>query len=307
VYKRQDDESSFVSLNLAFVRDGAYVEIPDGIVVDKPVTLLFLATGSEISTHTHPRILVNAGKGSAVSIAEVFASSGERAYLTNVVTEIFADANAQVDHYRLQLEGPQAWHIGTSLAALGRDSVYRNHYFSFGGKLARNDIHTVLRAEGAECVLNGLFMPRGNRHMDSSTLIDHASPRCSSHEQYKGILDDSSHGVFTGRIIVRPDAQKTDARQSNSNLLLSEKAMMDTRPQLEIYADDVKCSHGATIGRIDEQALFYLRSRGIDEKQALGVLSYAFAGDIISRVTVEPLRKYLDTLVHRMLNEAAKD
>jgi Fe-S cluster assembly protein SufD len=226
---------------------------------------------------------------------------GSGTYFRNVVTDTVVGEDAQVHVYKLQEESVQATHIATAYAHVSRGGNYRNHYFGFGGSLVRNNLHTVFGDEHAECTMNGLFIPMNAQHMDHHTVIDHAHANCNSHELYKGILLDNSRGVFSGRIIVRKDAQKTDARQSNNNLLLSENAQIDTKPQLEIWADDVKCTHGATIGRIDEEALFYLRSRGISGVQAHRMLSHAFASELLSHVQLPALREHVDNAIHLRL------
>ena len=292
---------AFSALNTAFMTDGAVIHIKNRGANQKPIHLLFIATRENVVSH--PRILVVAEAGSQTTVIESYACLFDGCYFTNALTEIALMEDAQVDHYKLQEESTKAFHVATLQVHQDRDSRFASHSISFGGQLVRNDINIVLDAEGAACTLNGLFMVGGRQHVDYHTRVDHAKANCTSEEVYKGILDGRSRGVFNGRVKVHPDAQKTDARQSNNNLLLSRDAEIDTKPELEIYADDVKCSHGATVGQLDEHALFYLRSRGIGEDQARGLLTYGFARDILDRVDLAPLRhKLTEELLHRMPN-----
>jgi Fe-S cluster assembly protein SufD len=289
--------SGFAALNAAFLADGALVHLPRGAVLEHPVHLLFIATGQEDPIIAQPRILVVAGEGSQVSVIESYASLGEGTYFTNTVTEVVLEDNARVEHYKLQHEHVRAFHVATLQAHLDRDSRFTSHSVSFGGQLTRNDINAVLDAPGAECTLNGLYMVGGRQHVDFHTTVEHASPHGTSEEYYKGILDGHSRGVFNGRVHVHPDAQKTDSQQASKNLLLSRDAEVDTKPELEIYADDVKCSHGATVGQLDADMLFYLRARGIDKAAARGLLTYGFAQDIIDRIPLEPVRGQLEAVL----------
>ena len=292
-------EHAFSALNTAFMADGAVIHVAEGNEARHPVHLLFIATSEDVVAH--PRILVVAEAASRVSVIESYASLENGCYFTNALTEIALMEDARVDHYKLQEESTKAFHIATLQVHQDRASRFASHSVSFGAQLARNDINVLLDAEGVDCTLNGLFMTGGRQHVDYHTLIDHAKPQGSSDENYKGMLSGRSRGVFNGRIKVHPDAQKTDAHQSNNNLLLSRDAEIDTKPQLEIYADDVKCSHGATVGQLDEHALFYLRSRGIGEAEARGLLTYGFARDILDRVEIPALRARLtDALLERM-------
>jgi Fe-S cluster assembly protein SufD len=301
---------AFIALNTAFIADGAFVELPPGTVVEKPICILFVSTLD--GTVTHPRCLIRVGANSEVRIVEAYvdmrvsptrqrgakeeSSLARRAngrankYFTNAVTEVVAGENARIDHYRLQRESLEAFHVGVTQVQMERNSRFTSHYLGLGGKLVRNEVRANLGAEECECTLNGLYLAAGAQHLDNFTVIDHAMPRCASHELYKGILDDKSHGVFNGKIFVHQDAQKTDAKQTNQTLLLSDYAVINTKPQLEIYADDVKCTHGATVGQLDAESIFYLRSRGIGLAQARALLTFAFANDIVNRVAVEPLR-----------------
>jgi Fe-S cluster assembly protein SufD len=294
------DNHAFTALNTAFIHDGAFVSIPKGAIVDRPIHLIFAATSLGEGCVAHPRNLILAGPCSRASLIETYVGLEEEAYLTNAVTEIVAAENAAIDHCKIQRESEEAFHVATTQIHQARGSKVASHFVSLGGALVRNEVRAVLDAEGCECTLNGLYLAHDQQHIDNHTVIDHAKPHCTSHELYKGILDGQAHGVFNGKIFVRQDAQKTDAKQTNQTLLLSEDAVINTKPQLEIYADDVKCTHGATVGQLQEDAIFYLRSRGIGAEAARGLLTYAFANDIISRLAVDPLRVQLeDFLLHR--------
>jgi Fe-S cluster assembly protein SufD len=297
---------AFVALNGALVEDGAVVIIPEGVVLEQPIHLVFASTGGETPTATSPRTLIVSGKGSEASVVETYTGVGEQAYLVNAVTDAVVGDNATLNHYRIQLEGPSAYHISNSRSRQGRDSRYLHHNINLGGRLVRNDLMAVLEGEGGWCQLNGLNLTSGEQHVDNHTTLDHTKPHCDSRELYKGILSGRSRGVFNGRIIVRRDAQKTDAKQSNPNLLLSAGALANTRPQLEIYADDVKCTHGATIGRLDSEAVFYLRSRGMSEAEARGLLLEAFAGEVLQEIGPEPLQAYLRSVVAECLESATR-
>lgn len=295
-YARYQDHA-FVALNTALLRDGAFIEIPKGIVLDRPIHLLFLKTASEQPAVSCPRVLLVIGRDSQAGFIESHLTVGGGVHFTNAVTEIAAGENAIVDHYKLQMENRRSFHVAAVQAHQDRSSAFHSYLISQGGALVRNDINSVLDGEGGECVLNGLYIAKDGQHVDNHTTLDHARPHCSSREIYKGILDGRAAAVFNGRIIVRKDAQKTDAKQTNKNLLLSEEASINTKPQLEIYADDVKCTHGATVGQLGEELLFYLRSRGIGNEEARRLLTYAFAGDIVERIKFQPLRSRLDGLL----------
>jgi Fe-S cluster assembly protein SufD len=298
-------EHAFVALNTAFLEDGAFIQIPEGVVLEEPIYILFYAAGGASQTIANPRTLILAGRNSQVSIVEVYIGTGHSSYLTNAVTEIVLGENAVVDHYKLQQEADVAFHISTTQVNQARSASFYSHSVSLGGALVRNDVNVVLDGEGAECTLDGLYVESGNQHVDNHTMIDHAKAHGSSRELYKGILDGNSSGVFNGSVIVRKDAQKTDARQSNKNLLLSEGAEINTKPQLEIFADDVKCSHGATIGQIDQEAMFYLRSRGLDVESARGLLLYAFSNEIIDRVKPAEVRSLIADAISRRVAPGA--
>jgi len=289
-----DDNACFAALNSAFIRDGAFVHVPRGVVVERPIHLLFISTGNSSPTASHPRNLIIAQRDSQATVIESYVGLNDGVYLTNAVTEVSVAENAFIDHCKLQQEGGDGYHIATTQVRQQRASRFSSHYFSLGGRLVRNEVNVTLADEGCECTLNGLYVAAGDQHMDNRTRIDHAKPHCNSHELYKGILDDRAKGVFNGKIYVHPDAQKTDAKQSNRVLLLSDDAVIDTKPQLEIYADDVKCTHGATVGQIDETAMYYLRSRGIAEDLARSLLVYAFANEIASALELEAVREHVE-------------
>jgi len=297
------DGNAFVALNTAFLSDGALIEIPRGVRAEEPIHVLFLTVPGGEPGVSHPRCMILAGRGSQATVVEEYSSLDEGSYFTNEVTEIVTEEGAVVEHVKLQLESPEAFHVGTVQGIQERNSVFNSHNLSFGGSLVRNDVNSVLNAEGAECVLNGLFVAGARQHVDNHTALDHAKPHCNSRELYKGILDGDATGVFNGKILVRKDAQKTNAIQSNKNLLLSKNAVVNTKPQLEIYADDVRCTHGATVGQLDAEALFYMQSRGIPRTAARDLLTYAFAADILDRMTVTGLRGRLEEILYRKLSE----
>lgn len=285
------------ALNSALFSDGAVVRIPEYSAWDTPVHLVFVSTADAPDTATHPRVLVIAGRDSEAAVIETHCGVGGTPYWTNAVTEIVAADNARLDHYRLQQETLSAFHSSLVEIHQGRDANVTTHSVSFGGALVRNDVEVVLEDENSECTMNGLYAINGRQHVDNRTCVDHTMPHCTSHQLYKGVLDGYARGVFGGKIIVRPDAQKTDAFQSNKNLLLSENADVNTKPQLEIDANDVKCSHGATIGQIDDEAAFYMRSRGLGESEARSLLTYAFAADLLERMKFAPVRDRFESLL----------
>ncbi len=290
------EDRAFVALNTAFFEDGALVEVAPKTVLEKPVYLLFITTegGEPEPVVTHPRNLILVGHSAQVSLVEAHFSLGvEDTYLTNAVTEIVVGENGIVEYVKAEAESDRAFHISAITSNQDRSSRVSTFALQFGGALVRDEIRTVLDGEGAESHLYGLYVISGDEHADNHTTIDHAKPHCSSREVYKGVLDGRAMGVFNGKIIVRQDAQKTDSKQSNKNLLLSNEAVINTKPQLEIYADDVKCTHGATIGQIDEESLFYLRSRGIGLEDARNLLVQAFANDVIEKIRFQPLRECL--------------
>ncbi len=282
----------FAALNTARFRDGAVLRIPAGVVVDRPIQLAFLGGDMDRPTLSAPRILIVAGRASQATVVESHLSDAGHS-LHCAVSEIVLDDGAVVDHYRIVEEGPETTHIAAIDVSLGRDSAYRCHGFTLGGGLVRNDIFATLTGEGADAILNGLYLTGGRQHVDNHLRVRHQAPHCTSHQLYKGVLNDRSRAVFNGRIIVDPGAQKTDAKQSNRNLLLSETALAHSNPQLEIFADDVRCTHGSTVGRLDEDAVFYLRSRGIDRTTAESLLTFAFASEVVDGVRLEPIRDEL--------------
>jgi len=295
-------ERPFSALNTAFVHDGAFVHVAAKATAELPIQLLFVATGEQ-RVVIHPRNLVVVEREARASIVETYAALRDGAYWTNAVTEIAVGDGARLDHYRVQREGVRAYHVATTQSHQGRDSTLNLHFVAFGGALARHDIGAVMAGPGGTLILNGLYLLAGQQHADHHTTIDHAADHCASHEYFNGVLDDKSRGVFTGRIIVRPGAQKTDSKQTNNNLLLSTDAHADSQPQLEIYADDVKCTHGSTVGPLDPRALFYLKSRGIGADEARRLLTYGFAAEILGRMDVAPLRAQLDQIVRGRLAE----
>jgi len=296
-----DGQGPFAALNTAFLADGAFVHVAAGTEVTEPLQLLFLATAEAAPVVAHPRTLVVAERLARVTIVESYAGPEGAVYWTNAVTEVVAGEGARVEVCRVQRESRAAYHVATTHTRQGRDSVVRVHPLVFGAALARHDVTAVLEGEGASCLLNGLYLATGSQHVDHHTVIDHASPHAESHEYFNGVLDERARGVFNGRIVVRPGAQGTDSKQTNNNLLLSEEARADSQPQLEIYADDVRCTHGATLGPIDERALFYLESRGLDPAAARAMLTYGFGAEILGRLGVPALRAHLDRLVRARL------
>jgi Fe-S cluster assembly protein SufD len=288
------DGNAFAQLNSAFVDDGVFVRISARTTLPDPIHLVFLSEPAFGPTVSHPRNLVIAEAGSQAAVVETFLGTAGEPYFTNAVTEVVLGDGAVLDFSKLEREGDAAFHVATTAVSLGRNSNFTSHSISLGGALARNDLNVRLDAEGADCTLNGLFLGNGTQLLDNHTLIDHAMPHGTSRELYKGILDGKSRGIFHGKIIVRPDAQKTDAMQTNKNLLLSKESLVNSEPALEIFADDVKCRHGSTIGQLDAAAMFYLRSRGIGEEEARTLLVYAFASDVASRIRVAPLKALVE-------------
>ena len=297
------DESGFSALNTAFIADGAFISLAPNTVVADPIHLLFLSLPTATANTAQPRNLFIAGANSSAKLVEHYVSLGDAAHFTNVITELVVGAGANVEHAKFQEENLEAFHIATVQATLARDSRFLSHSISTGARLARNNIHLVMTGPGVECVMNGLYAVAGKQLVDHHTVADHAQPQCASHEFYHGILGGQSRGVFNGKIFVRKDAQKTDAKQTSRNLLVSDTAQVDTKPQLEILADDVKCTHGATVGQLNDEALFYCRSRGIDEINARRLLTHAFASEIVNRITVESVREHLEQVLWGRLEE----
>ena len=295
------DGHALRALNTAFVEDGAAVRLGRGVDLDRPVHMVFLAdAGQESNRIVHPRTLVVVGAGSRLTLVEAYAGSGDAVHCTNAVTEIVLEDDAELDHYRLVREGGGTFHLGSVQVHQSRNSRYRSHSVTTGGAMTRVELNALLDGEGADCLLQGLYVAGGSQHVDSRTAIEHAKPHGTSSELYKGVLNDRARAVFNGKIVVRKDAQKTDARQSNRNLMLSRDAEIDSKPQLEILADDVRCAHGTTIGQLEEDEMFYLRSRGLDAALARKLLVHGFAGEILDGVAIESLR---DGLTSRVLAE----
>jgi len=293
---------AFVALNTAFLADGAWIHVPRGVVVESPIYLLYLSTKEDGATTTHPRNLIVAEDQAQVAVIEDYVSvGGESVVLSNAVTELVAGESTVAQHYLIEREHLKAFNVSTLRIQQGRTANVASHSLLLGGGLVRNNVHPVLAGEGGECLINGLFLGTGRQHLDNYMHVEHASPHCGSRQFYNGILDGQAHGVFHGRIVVHKDAQKTDAKQTNRNLLLSDDAQIDTKPQLEIYADDVKCTHGATIGQIEENALFYLQSRGISEAEARKLLLLAFAEECVERMHSAVAREHIEGLIRQHL------
>ena len=300
------DRDVFTALNTALWEDGAYLRVRRGVALEQPIHLLYVSAGAQIATH--PRTLIIAETGSQASVIEDYVSLGSEAAFSNAVTELAAGEEAVIAHFLVERENTASFNVSTLRIEQSRSAQVDTHSILLGGGLVRNNVHPVLNGEGAECLINGLFVGAGRQqgagqHMDNYMLVEHAQPHCSSRQFYNGILADNAHGVFHGRIVVHKDAQKTDAKQTNRNLLLSDHARIDTKPQLEIYADDVKCTHGATIGQIDESQLFYLRSRGFTLADARNLLLYAFAAECLDRMREPAAREFAEALIRERLEE----
>lgn len=294
--------NGFTALSTAFISEGALVYIPKGVQVQAPIQLLFISDVAGASGVNFPRVLIVAEENSSASVIESYVSTHDEAYFTNAVVEITLGEGARLEHYKVQRESTEAFHIATTMADLGRNSSYDSTTITFGAKLSRHDYGVTMDHEGAECWVDGLYLVTGSQHTDTHSVIDHRKPHCTSHQLYKGILDGSSRAVFNGKVFVRHDAQKTDAMQTNKNLLLSNEARVDTKPQLEILADDVKCAHGAAVGQIDEDELFYLETRGIHPSLGRNLLTYGFAEEVIGKIKLESIREQLDEAVLNRLN-----
>jgi Fe-S cluster assembly protein SufD len=291
------DKAAFTALNTAFLHEGTVLRVPSGEVVATPIHILHIVDAQAAGTAMHPRLLVVAEALSRVMLVESFVGIAKESYLVNGVAEVFVGDGARVDHYKVQRESTDAFHVGTAQVSQGRDSIYHSFSYAAGAALSRTNVYTKLLGEGGEARLNGLYVIGGAQHADHQTFVEHLAERCASRELYAGILDDQSHGVFNGKVYVDPVAQKTDGKQTNKALLLSPQARVDTKPQLEIFADDVKCTHGATIGRLDEMALFYLKSRGIGGENARSLLTYAFAAETLETIEIDVLRLALERAV----------
>ena len=290
----------FVALNTAFLGAVTVHHVPAGAIVEQPIEIVYEVADQPGPVAIQPRTLILVGANAQCRIVEAYRGAGR--YFTNAVTEIVAGEGAIVDHYKIQRESDQAFHVATMAVQLGRSANFTAHSIALGGALVRNEVNVVL-SEGTEATLNGLYIVNGTQHVDNHTSIDHAKPHGTSHELYKGILDGKASAVFNGRIIVRKDAQKTDSKQTNKNLVLSDEAVIDTKPELQILSDDVRCTHGATIGQLDSEAMFYLRSRGIGKEEARNLLTYAFAQDIVDRIKVRELRDQLEKVLFEKFHE----
>jgi Fe-S cluster assembly protein SufD len=297
-----EHDHAFTALNAALVEDGAFIHLPAGTVVAGSIQLVFLSDAQGSPGVSNPRSLILAGSGSRVSVVETYAGTTGDVTCTNAVTQVVLDEGAQVEHYKIQDEPDTAFHLALLDVRQGPDSRFSSGSVALGSKIARNEVRVRLEGEGADVSINGLYLPRGEQHHDNPILIEHAAPRCTSRQLYKGIVDERGHGVFNGRIIVWPGAPGTDASQTNKNLLLSDHAEIDTRPRLEIFTDDVKCTHGAAVGALDKEALFYLRSRGVPHEEAKALLMYAFAHEMLDRIQSESLRAHVETLVSARLS-----
>ena len=305
-------QSAFTALNTAFLADGAFVHVPAGVVLDRPLEVVYVATsrggggGTDEPgpTVSHPRTLIVLDSNAQATVVESYAAFTGGVYWTNAVTEAVVGSGARLELFRVQREGLKGIQVATTHSRQERDSYLALHLVSVGAALARHDVTTVLDGAGAELILNGLYLLGGAQHADHHTVIDHAQPHCASHEFFNGVLDERAHGVFNGRIIVRPGAQRTDSKQTNNTLLLSTEARADSQPQLEIYADDVKCTHGSTVGPIDPTQLYYLRSRGLSPEAARSILTYGFGGEILDRMRHPEVRARLDRLVRERLGGA---
>jgi Fe-S cluster assembly protein SufD len=300
------ERHTFSALNTAFIRDGALVFMQGNINVGDPIHIVFASTGDGEATVSHPRTLVVAGANSRVTVVESFLGTHDTSgvYLTNHVSEFFCGDNAEINHCKIQRDSTRAYHVSAQQATVDRNGRFNSENISLGAALARNDVEATLDGEGIDCRLDGLYLATRRQHVDNHTFIRHAKPHCHSFESYKGILDGKSRGVFNGRIFVNREAQKTDAKQSNDCLLLSDDARINSNPQLEIFADDVRCTHGATVGQLDEAAVFYLRSRGIPDELARHMLIYAFAAEVFGRITVGQVRERLEADLYDWLSTA---
>ena len=292
--------NGLTALNTAFIQSGVFIYLPKNVKLEKPLQITFIS--GTANSATFPRVLVVAEENSSAILIENFVSSNEERYFTNAIAEIVLKDGAHLEHYRLQRDSKKAFHVSTTSAELGRASRYDTTSINLGAQLSRHDISVVMDHEGAETSVDGLYMADSDQHTDTHSVIDHKQPHCNSHQLYKGILDGNSRAVFNGKVFVREGAQKTDAMQTNKNLLLSDKARVDTKPQLEIYADDVKCAHGAAVGQIDPEELFYLETRGIGPELGRSLLTYGFAEEVIAKIKLESIRTELDQIVMKQLH-----
>jgi len=296
-------DNAFTALNTALATDGAVIRIPDNTTVEQPIILRFITDGRQKNIASQPRNLILVGRNAEVTVAESYRTLGDRASFVNVVTEIVLERDARMQYYKVQNETEQSYHIGTTQVNQTDNTHFYSATVTLNGNFVRNNLNIVLNGQHAEAFMYGLYMPNGKQHVDNHTLVDHAMPNSYSSELYKGILDDNGTGVFNGKIYVRPDAQKTNAYQSCKNVVLAPGASMNTKPQLEIFADDVKCSHGTTTGQLNDEALFYMRSRGIPKDEARTLLLYAFSQDVLSQIKIQPIREYLENVVTQKLGK----
>jgi len=300
-------DKGLTALNTAFLQSGAFVLIPGNAQLEAPLQITLVADSVEKSTANFPRVLVVAEENSSARIIEKYVAHGDVSYFTNSVVEVVVKDGARLEHSRLQFENDEAFHVGTTAAELGRGSTYNTTAINLGARLARHDVSVVMNEDGAECWVDGLYVVGENQHSDTHSVIDHQHPFCNSHQLYKGILDGNGRAVFNGKIFVREGAQKTDAMQTNKNLLLSPQARVDTKPQLEIYADDVKCAHGAAVGQLDQDQLFYLKARGINPELGKSLLTYGFAEEVIEKIGIESIRRQLDHIVMEQLHTGIQE
>jgi len=300
-FNKAATQDSLPSLNTAFANEGAYIHIPKNKLVDKPIQITNFSTGNEAASMVQPRNLIVVEENAQVQIIERHQSLSSNAVLTNSVTEVFADKRAIVDIYKIQNDNATASLIDNTFIKQKDNSIASVHTFAFGGKLIRNNLNFYQNGEHIDSILKGVTILSDKQHVDHNTLVHHIEPNCESHQDYKGIFGDQSTGVFNGKIIVEKEAQKTNAFQSNNNILLSDKATVNTKPQLEIFADDVKCSHGCTIGQLDESAMFYMRSRGIPEKEAKALLMYAFSNNVLSSVRIPEIKQRITNIIAKKL------
>jgi Fe-S cluster assembly protein SufD len=295
------EHHAFAAINTALFVDGALLVVPRGVVLERPIQIVNLASTEASGRALHPRHLIVAGEASQARVVESYGGAGE--YSTGVVTELVAEAGAHLRHYRMQRESRDAYHFATIASRLGRSSVVASHSISLGGRMVRNDVVALLDGDGAEGIFNGLYVVEGDQFVDNHMRVEHVAAHCASHELYKGILDGRARAVFNGRIYVHKGAQKTDAKQTNRNLLLSRQALVNSNPQLEIFADDVRCTHGSTVGQLDADAVFYLRSRGIGEAAAKSLLTYAFANEVSQAIDLDSVRRDLEEFLFGRLAE----
>lgn len=296
-------DNAFTALNTALASDGVVVRVPENTTVEQPIILRFITDSRQKNIASQPRNLILVGKNAELTLAESFRTLGDQASFVNIVTEIVLDRNARMQYYKVQNESAKAYHIGTTQVSQADNSHFYSATVTLNGHFVRNNLNIVLNGQQAEAYMYGLYIPNERQHVDNHTLVDHAMPNSYSNELYKGILDDNSTGVFNGKIFVRPDAQKTNAYQSCKNVVLSPGASMNTKPQLEIFADDVKCSHGTTTGQLNDEALFYMRSRGIPKHEARTLLLYAYSQDVLSQIKIQPIREYLEQVITEKLTK----